>query len=121
MLAKNKTYYHTELEKNVFLYDYMYYGGTNEHAFTFDYGKEVIKSNNLELFLLKIQDIKPKKIIMSDLVVKNENKNYCDMQDILLATMKGLKSGDITPEQGKSIAMVAQTLINSVKVEKLLK
>jgi len=120
MLAKNKTYYHTELEKNVFLYDYMYYGGTNEHAFTFDYGKEVIKSNNLELFLLKIQDIKPKKV-MADLIIKDDNKNYLDMQEILLETMKGLKSGNVSPEQGKSIAMVAQTLINSVKVEKLLK
>ena len=126
MLKTNQTYYHTELEKNVFLYDYVYYGGTNEHAFTFDYGKEIVKSNNIEMFLLKIQDITPiNKAIMREqevkLLTEKESNNYSEMQNVLLETIKGLKNGTITPEQGKSIAMVAQALISSVKVEKLLK
>ena len=109
--------------------DYVYYNGTNEHGFTFNVDgqikKETIKDNNLDLFLNDFNDV----IIMTkymtekkyDVEIIEENKNYKKMQDILLSTIEGVKNGSIENAQGKAIADIAQVLINSVKVEKLLK
>ena len=57
----------------------------------------------------------------TEIKIQDKNKNYAEMQEILLFTMQSLKNGTMEPNQGKAIANVAQTLINSVKNENLLR
>jgi hypothetical protein len=118
MLEKNRKYYHVEKEKEVTFFDYVFYNGTQEHSFTFDYGKEVIKDNLLDMFLLKIKDInvvKPNEIKPN--TMSKGKQNYKEMQEILLKTLRALDENKIDVERAKSISNVAQTIINSVKTE----
>jgi hypothetical protein len=117
MLAKNNKYYHVDKQKEVIFFDYVYYKGTSEHSFTFDYGKEIVKDSNLDLFLEKIKIIKPKELIIKKQVMSKGKDNFKEMQEILLQTLRDLKTGKIEIDKAKSISAVAQTLINSVKVE----
>ncbi len=41
----------------------------------------------------------------------------CDLRDHLFETMEGLRDGTIDPERAKAMSGVAQTIINSAKVE----
>jgi len=113
MLKKNKTYYNIKKQKNEFLIDYYFFDGTNEHSFTFDTGKVIIKDAELDIFLLnftELQTIKTEKM-------EDGKTNFAKMQEILLKTMQGLENGSVKVEQAKAIASVGQTLINSVKTE----
>jgi hypothetical protein len=113
MLQKNKTYYNLKKAKNEFLIDYCFFDGTNEHSFTFDTGKVIIKDADLDIFLLNFTELKPKK----NEIMENSKTNFAKMQEILLKTMQGLENGTVKIEQAKAIASVGQTLINSVKTE----
>ena len=45
------------------------------------------------------------------------NNNITELRDVLFETLRDLKSGKIKKEDAKAISEVAQTIINSAKVE----
>lgn len=47
----------------------------------------------------------------------NERKNVDDLRDALFATIDALRSGAMDIERARAISDVAQTIINSAKVE----
>jgi hypothetical protein len=113
MLEKNKRY--LNIKENLFyeVIDYIYYNGTNEHAFTFKIGFElkkiIIKDSELDLYLLNFEIKKSNKM---------ENKNYIEeTKDILMQTIKDLKNGIVDVNVANGISKTSQTLINLHKLE----
>ncbi|MEI7446592.1 MAG: hypothetical protein WCK28_17010 [Burkholderiales bacterium] len=47
----------------------------------------------------------------------SEKKNVDDLRDALFATIEGLRSGTMDIERARAISEVAQTIVNTAKVE----
>lgn len=111
--------------KSSYIKEYCYYEGTEQISIYISNGfgaseetqHIIISEHELKDFLDEFQTntvrLKPK-IKMEDKPII-ENKNT--VQQILLEAMKEVKNGTLSTEKAKSIALIAQTLINSVKVE----
>lgn len=77
---------------------------------------ETIKpKENINLSWVKPKEIKPK--IMSENTDKKSVDNFDSMREIIFDSMRMVKAGTLDVEKAKSISMLGQTIINSVKVE----
>jgi hypothetical protein len=133
MLQKNVKYYNKKDDKTYELIDYVFYNGTNEHGFTFlvDYQtiKKIIKHSELDEFLLQFiiknhtENSSEQKEIDSKYFKKNDmqDKHISEAKDILLDTIKDLRSNKIKVDVADSIAKTSQTLVNCVRTELLIK
>lgn len=69
-------------------------------------------------FLLKKEE---KSLILPKTNISMENetniKNFDSMREIIFDSMKMIKEGKLTPDEAKSISILGQTIVNSVKVE----
>jgi hypothetical protein len=78
--------------------------------------KEKIKpTENINLSWVKPTEIKPK--IMNENTDKKSVDNFDSMREIIFESMRMVKAGTLDVEKAKSISMLGQTIINSVKVE----
>ena len=59
----------------------------------------------------------PKTINMNEESVIEDNNNFDSMRSILFDSMRMVKEGKLDVESAKSISILGQTIINSVKVE----
>jgi hypothetical protein len=106
--------YSNEFGHNIELVDYFYYEGSKEHSFQLNingkFEKHIIENNKIDIFLNKFKtqkqmEQKPKKSI------------YREMQEILLESMKQVKSGSIDTQKAFAISKLGDSFVNSVKVE----
>jgi hypothetical protein len=105
--------------------EYCYYDGSEQIAIYISNGfgpseqtqKVIISEHELKEFLEEFKTstikVKPKIIMENNPTIVNKNT----LQSLLLESMIEVKNGTLSTEKAKSIAMIGQTLINSVKVE----
>jgi hypothetical protein len=58
-------------------------------------------------------------LLKTNINMDSENKvnNFDSMREIIFDSMKMVKERKLTPDEAKSISILGQTIINSVKVE----
>jgi hypothetical protein len=123
-----------------YISNYCYYDGTEQISIYIKTGfgvtektfNEIISEHELPKWLLEFKNIEeeeeeeeeeeiiiPKKnIIMKENEIKGTNKDdFNSMRNILFESMRMVKDGTLDIEKAKSISAMAQTIINSVKVE----
>lgn len=120
-----KEKYNNKFGANSYIKSYCYYEGTEQISIyvTNGFGASeqtkniVISEHELNEWILEFKQnlvtIKNKPIMEDKPTIENKNT----VQNILLESMKEVKNGTLSTEKAKSIALIAQTLINSVKVE----
>jgi len=113
--------------KSSYIKEYCYYDGSEQIAIYISNGfgaseqtqKVIISEHELKEFLEEFKTstikvtVKPKIIMENNPTIVNKNT----LQSLLLESMIEVKNGTLSTEKAKSIAMIGQTLINSVKVE----
>jgi len=71
--------------------------------------------DNIEV--VKIEQVIPPSLPSPPIVVVEEKSGIVMLRDSLFKTIDYLQSGEITAENAKAVAIVAQTVINSVQLE----
>jgi hypothetical protein len=83
--------------------------------------KKVVINNNKTILSDKMiqEEIKKEEIMVEKEVVKEVEKkdDFDSMRRLLFESMRMVKQGELDVEKAKSISSMAQTIINSVKVE----
>ena len=119
-----------------YISNYCYYDGTEQISIYIKTGfgvtektfNEIISEHELPKWLLEFKNIEEeeeeeiiipkKKVIMKENEIKGTNKDdFNSMRNILFESMRMVKDGTLDIEKAKSISAMAQTIINSVKVE----
>jgi hypothetical protein len=76
-----------------------------------------LPTNDLEIPLT--EELSSVNLPKTNISMENEtnSKNFDSMREIIFDSMKMIKEGKLTPDEAKSISILGQTIINSVKVE----
>lgn len=110
---------------SVWIDRYVYYNGTEQISIYVKngYGADekvvnvVISEHELEEWINNFKS--SASLIKTNINMDSENKinNFDSMREIIFDSMKMVKERKLTPDEAKSISILGQTIINSVKVE----
>lgn len=142
---ETKEVFNNSYGNSVYIDRYIYYEGTEQISIYIKSGygasekiiNEVISEHDLEKWISQFKssvnlpkiDLEtpltkeissvnlPKIKNMSEENVIEDNNNFDSMRSILFDSMRMVKNGQLDVESAKSISILGQTIINSVKVE----
>ena len=142
---ETKQSFNNSYGNSVYIDRYVYYEGTEQISIYIKIGYgasekiiyEIISEHDLEKWVAnfkssvdlpktdletplieeKISVNLPKTINMNEESVIEDNNNFDSMRSILFDSMRMVKEGKLDVESAKSISILGQTIINSVKVE----
>lgn len=110
---------------SVWIDRYVYYNGTEQISIYVKngYGADekvvnvVISEHELEEWIANFKSSVT--LLKTNINMDSENKvnNFDSMREIIFDSMKMVKERKLTPDEAKSISILGQTIINSVKVE----
>ena len=137
LLLNKEWYFYQPLNTNVRAIKSDYFEGTKSCYIQFTYGfgpseqtkREEFPATDLDMWLKrfqpkrdlterfelphqKIEEIKIQPVIMSE-----QKNNMASLRDYLFGAIEAVKQNKMTTEQARSTAQLAQTVINSVKLE----